>query len=163
MIREPAISESRSVRPISIRTLLITVVLSSAVSLLLMLSKPALVRVNGQRIVSDVSPVTGVHERFLPLRAISLGLGAVTSFESKNGRIEVMRGRDTLIMHIGERHATLNGVEFTLAHAPFLVRGRVMVPSNVFIRALHSDVHYDGTSETIDVNSGRTATELSPS
>ena len=119
----------------------------------MMVSKSATVRVNGQRIISDVPPVAGVREHFLPLRAISLGLGAVTSYEAKNGRIEVLRGRDSVIMHLGDRHATLNGVEFTLVHAPFLVRGRVMVPTSVFMRALHSEVHYDGSSETIDVTS----------
>lgn len=141
----------RGVRPISVRTLLITIVLASSVSLLMMVSKPATLRVDGQRIVSDVAPVTGVRERFLPLRAISLGLGAVTSYQRKDGRIEVLRGRDTVIMHLGERRASLNGVPFMLAHSPFLVRGRVMVPSSVFMRALHSNVHYDRSSETIDV------------
>ena len=154
MTRKDERGEIRGVRPISVRTILITLILSSAVSLLMMLSKPAIMRVNGQRIISDVPPVTGVHERFLPLRAISLGLGAVTSYEAKYGRIEVMRGRDTVVMHLGDRHALLNGVEFELAHAPFLVRGRVMVPTSIFVRALHTEVHYDGASETIDVTTG---------
>ncbi len=151
------------VRPVSTRTVVITLLLSSTVSLLMMVSKSATVRVNGQRILSDVSPVSGVHEHFLPLRAVALGLGAVTSYDAKRGRIEIFRGRDTITMYLGERRAKLNGIDFQLEHAPFLVRGRVMVPSSLFMHALRSYVHYDASSETIDVlSNSHNASESEP-
>jgi len=137
-------------RPTSLRTYLLTLVVATALSLGLTFSHPTMMRVDGQRVLTDVAPVTVVHETFLPLRAVGSALGATTSYDERTGRIEIIRGRDTIILRVGERRATLNGAVFTLSHAPFLVRKRLLVPAHLFDRALRSTIH-DDSGESIEV------------
>lgn len=112
-------------------------------------------RIDGQHMVSDVPPITTLRGAFVPLRAIGLGIGAVTNYDVKTGGIEIMRGRDVVLLHVGERHGKLNGMAFTMRHAPFVVRGRVMVPVGLFEAALGSSVRYDSVHESIEITSGR--------
>jgi hypothetical protein len=114
------------------------------------LSRPAVLSVDGRRIVSDVPPVTQAERAFVPLRAVATGLGADMTYDAKTGVIEVARGGDVLRLRIGDRHATLNGAPMTLKHAPFTVRGRTMVPLTV-ARALGTQAHYDAARAKIDV------------
>jgi len=114
-------------------------------------SRPASLVVDGQRIVSDVPPVTRAREAFVPLRAVGESLGAQTTYDPRSGLVEVIRGSDTLRMHLGDRMATLNGSPMTLTVAPFAVRGRTMVALNVISRAFNSKVQYDDGRAKIDV------------
>jgi hypothetical protein len=133
------------------RLVLATVVLAASVAVVAAWSHPASLLVNGERVVSDVPPVTHASEAFVPLRAVGESLGAQISYDPKNGTIEVVRGEDDLRMHVGERVASLNGSRMTLAHAPFELRGRTMVSLSVIARAFGSKVRYDTAHAKIDV------------
>jgi hypothetical protein len=115
------------------------------------LSRPASLTVDGQRILSDVPPVTQAHDAFVPLRAVAEGLGADTNYDPKTGTVELIRGTDVLRMRLGDNHATLNGSSMTLHQAPFAVQGRTMVALAVIARAFGSKVRYDRTRANIDV------------
>ncbi|MDQ2873194.1 MAG: copper amine oxidase N-terminal domain-containing protein, partial [Candidatus Eremiobacteraeota bacterium] len=105
-----------------------TAVIALAASLTLSFSHPVEVRVDGQRLISDVPPVSTTPGRiYVALRPLDDALGATTKFDRQSGWIAVIRGDQTLKLHIGDSHATLNGMPMTLKHAPFRVRGRVMV------------------------------------
>ncbi|MDP9018640.1 MAG: copper amine oxidase N-terminal domain-containing protein [Candidatus Eremiobacteraeota bacterium] len=138
------------------RTLTITAVIALLVSAALAFSKPVELRVDGQRIVTDVPPVTQDHEVFVPLRAIAEALGADTRFESKHGsndEVEVIRGDQTLRLSVGKERATLNGAQMTLRHAPFRVRGRLMIGMHSISRAFSVKTRYDRRTSRIDVDS----------
>lgn len=107
--------------------------------------------VDGQRIVADVAPVTTAGAAYLPIRAISEATGGTTVFDESSRTITVRRGRDELTLKLGDRQAVLNGKRLTLAHAPFTVRGRAMVPSNVIADAFGSSVRYDARQAKVDV------------
>lgn len=115
------------------------------------LSRSASLTVDGQRIPSDVPPVTQAHDAFVPLRAVAEGLGADTKYDPKTGTVELIRGNDVLRMRLGDNHATLNGSSMTLRQAPFAVQGRTMVALAVIARAFGSKVRYDRTRANIDV------------
>ena len=115
------------------------------------MSQTAVLSVDGQRIVSDVSPVTTRGAAYLPLRAVSEAAGAVTSFDASTNQLTVAHGTEVLRMTIGSRAATLDGRAVTLAHAPFTVHGRAMVRSNDIALALASAVKYDAARGRIDV------------
>ena len=87
-------------------------------SLALALAQPAILDVDGQRVVSDVSPVTSGGVAYLPLRAVSTAAGAATSFDPRTAQLTVRRGTDVLTMKIGERHATLDGRPLELHDRP---------------------------------------------
>ncbi|GAC1387792.1 MAG: hypothetical protein NVSMB31_00670 [Vulcanimicrobiaceae bacterium] len=137
------------------RTLTITAIIALIVSAALAFSKPVELRVDGQHIVTDVPPVTQDHEVFVPLRAIAEALGADTRFESKHGdsdEVEVIRGDQTLRLHLGKKNATLNGSTMTLHHAPLRVRGRVMIGMHAISRAFSVKTRYDRRTARIDVD-----------
>lgn len=132
-------------------TLAISAAIALAVSLTLTLSRPVELRVDGQRIASDVAPVTQQRDVFVPLRAISEALGADTHFDLKNNWIEITRGDQTVRLRVGETKGTLNGNPMTLHQAPFRVRGRVMVSMNAIARLFGAKVSYDRRTSRIDV------------
>ncbi len=133
------------------RLVVTTTVLATIAAVGMAISRPASLTVDGQRILSDVPPVTQAREAFVPLRAVAEGLGADMDYDAKTGTVQLSRGNDILKMHLGETQATLNGHPLQLAHAPFEVRGRTMVGLGVIARALGSHVRYDTTRANIDV------------
>jgi hypothetical protein len=120
-------------------------------SLSLALSQPAVLDVDGQRVVSDVAPVTTGSVAYLPLRAVAEAAGAATTFDARTNELTVRRGTDVLTMKIGERAATLDGRPVQLKNAPFTVRGRAMVRGADVALALSSAVKYDAVRGRIDV------------
>jgi hypothetical protein len=128
-----------------------TVVIAAVAAALTSLSHPAALRVDGQRMVSDVPPVTTAKGAYVPLRAVAESLGADTNYDPKTGTIELIRANDTMRLRVGDRVATLDGNRFTLKAAPFEVRGRTMVPLAVIARAFKTNVRYDGAHAKIDV------------
>ena len=109
----------------------------SSISVLLAFSRPIVMLVDGERVDSDVAPVTTASEKaFVPLRSIADALGAETELDAKTGGVDVVLGGQSLRVRVGDTHATLNGMPFTLKHAPFRVRGRVMISLDAVARAL---------------------------
>jgi hypothetical protein len=129
-----------------------TLVLSGLASVLAAASQPASLRIDGQRIVSDVPPVTSIKgEAFVPLRVVADNLGAQTDYDAKTGSVELSRGKDVLRLRAGDTIAEMNGKKVVLKHAPFAVRGRMMVGLGTIARAFGSKVTYDGSKAKIDV------------
>jgi len=124
--------------------LLATAATSLVASAVLALSTPATISVDGQRLASEVPPVTTLDGKaYLPLRALSEAAGAQASFDAQTGTILVRRGTDVLAMHAGSADARLNGHHVRLTHAPFTVRGRTMVAGATITRTFGSSVRFD--------------------
>ncbi len=115
------------------------------------LSNPAALRIDGQRMLSDVPPVTTAKGAYVPLRFVAKSFGAETSYDAKTGYVELVRANDTLRLHAGDRQATLNGRKLTLKAAPFSVRGRTMVALSTVARAFRTKVSYEPARANIDV------------
>jgi hypothetical protein len=147
----PLVAKSRSLLP-SRNTVVATLVLSSLASVLAAASQPASLRIDGQRITSDVPPVTSIKgEAFVPLRVVAETLGAETDYDAKSGTVELSRGKNVLRLRAGENAATMNGKPIVLQHAPFEVRGRMMVALGTIARAFGSKVSYDRPRAKIEV------------
>ena len=147
----PLVAKSRSLLP-SRNTIVATLVLSGLASVLAAASQPASLRIDGQRITSDVPPVTSIKgEAFVPLRVVADTLGAETNYDAKTGTVELTRGKDFLKLRAGDTLATMNGKRMILKHAPFAVRGRMMVSLATIARAFGSKVSYDRPRAKIDV------------
>lgn len=137
---------------VSWRSVTILGVLALLISAALAFSRPTVMLVNGQRVDSDVSPVTTATKRaFVPLRSIADALGAETQVDGKTGSIAVVLGNQSLRLRVGDTHATLNGMPLTLKHAPFRVRGRVMISLEAVARALNVRARYDARNARIEV------------
>lgn len=122
-----------------------------AASCVVALSTPISMFVDGERVDSDVSPVTTASQRaFVPLRSVADALGAETVVE-KSGTIAVTLGDQTLQLRVGDTRAKLNGMPLTFKRAPFRVRGRVLISLEAIARALHVRATYDPRTARIEV------------
>jgi hypothetical protein len=133
------------------RLILGTAGIALTASLALALSQPAILDVDGQRVVSDVAPVTAGNVAYLPLRAVTEAAGAETSYDPRTNELIVRRGSAVLTMKVGDRRATLDGRPVELKTAPFTVHGRAMVRGSDVAMALGSAVKYDAVRGRIDV------------
>jgi hypothetical protein len=138
-------------RPLSLRTLLVTGAFALVASSTLAFSKPVMIDVDGQRVLSDVPPVTIDQQAYLPLRTVTNVLGAHVQYDKDKRSIEVVHGDDRLKLRLGVQTATLNGRAIKLSHAPFTVRGRTMVAARTIERALGPKVRYNARKSQIDV------------
>jgi hypothetical protein len=137
--------------PLKPQTLLSTGLIALAASVTLAFSRPATIQIDGQSVHSDVPPVTTTHQAYVPLRAVTAGLGAQVSYNKSTGSISIIRGSDHLRLRVGEKKATLNGRAIKLSAAPFTVRGRTMVAMRTIERTLGPKVRYNPRKSTIDV------------
>lgn len=134
----------------TLQTLVLTTVVASAASALFAFSRPVEMMVDGARVESDVPPVTTTADRvYVPLRSVADAIGAETTVDGD--RVIVTRGNQSLRLRIGDVHATENGMPLTFKHAPFRVRGRVMIGLKAFARALGMQAAYDPRTARIDV------------
>jgi len=132
--------------------LLMITVLAFVTSAALAFSRPTEMLVNGMRVDSDVQPVTTASKRaYVPLRTLADALGAETQVDDKTGKIAVVLGNTSLRLRVGDTHATLNGMPLTFKHAPFRVRGRVMISLDAVARALNVRARYDSRNARIEV------------
>ncbi len=141
-------------QPPSKRTLIATAALAVCAAFSFTLSKPVEMRVDGQPLISDVPPVTSMTKGsvYVPLRPVSDALGADTKYDHKSGDVVVTRGDQTLRLKVGSTHAKLNGMPMTLKHAPFRVRGRIMIGLHAVQRAFGVRVKFDKMTARIDVD-----------
>ncbi|HTU70558.1 MAG TPA: copper amine oxidase N-terminal domain-containing protein [Candidatus Baltobacteraceae bacterium] len=133
----------------TVQTLVLTAVFAALGSTLLAFSRPADMVVDGQTVESDVPPVTTGNRVYVPVRSLADALGAQTSVDGTN--IYVVRGSQSLRLRVGDVHATINGMPFTLKHAPFRVRGRVMIGLRAMARVLGVQASYDPRTARIQV------------
>ena len=136
---------------LSWRGLALIAAVAFATSAAMAFSRPTEMLVNGQRVDSDVQPVTTASSRaYVPLRTLADALGAETQV-NKAGDIAVVLGNTSLRLRVGDTHATLNGMPLTFKHAPFRVRGRVMISLDQVARALNVRARYDSRNARIEV------------
>jgi hypothetical protein len=137
------------------QTIVLTAVAATMASGLLAFSRPVEMRVDGQTLASDVSPVTTAPDKvYVPLRPLAEALGATTSENNETGEVAVSRGDRSLRVKVGDVHASYNGMPLTLKHAPFRVKGRVMIGMKAFARAFGVRVSYDKRTSRVDVQTG---------
>ena len=133
------------------RLLLATAATALVASVSLALATPATLSVDGQSVVADVAPVTSGGAAYIPIRALATASGGETAFDAATETVTVRHGSDVLSMKLGERAARLNGAPLRLAQAPFVVRGRTMVPSALIAQAFGSRVRYDARRARVEI------------
>jgi hypothetical protein len=139
-------------RSLNLRALTFVALAALLISAVLAFSRPIEMLVDGERIDTDVAPVTTASDRaFVPLRSLADALGAETEVDPKTGDVNVVLGGQSMRVRVGDVHASVNGMPFTLKHPPFRVRGRVMISLDAVARALHVHAKYDPRDARIEV------------
>ncbi len=145
------------------QTLIVTAIVATACGGILTFSRPVDMLVDGQPVQSDVPPVTTSAQRvYVPLRSVADALGAQTILDGD--KIFVVRGTRSLRVQLGSDKATINGMHFTMHHAPFRVRGRVMIGLKPIADAFGVSASYNARSARVEILSGlgTAATPASP-
>ncbi len=150
-VAESSQAPLRKARRPGARSIALTAAVAVVAAALSSLSKPVALRVDGQRMLSDVPPVTTSKGAYVPLRVVAESLGAQTTYDPKAATIELVRGHEEMRLRTGDRSATLDGKRIVLATAPFSVRGRTMVSLATIARAFGTRVRYDRARANIDV------------
>jgi hypothetical protein len=146
----------------SARTLVSVTVLACVASATIALARPVEMTLDGERIESDVPPITTSSNRaYVPVRSFAAALGAQTLTDGDadgdadiargNAGVNIVRGNQSLRLKVGDVHASINGMPLTLRRPPFLVRGRVMVELDALARAFNVRAVYDPRTARIDV------------
>ncbi len=84
--------------------------------------------VDGEAITTDVAPVSKGGEVFVPIRFVTEYMGARVDWIETDRIAKITRGMDTVRIAEGEKMVRAGQDTLTLRHAPFLYRGRLMVP-----------------------------------
>jgi hypothetical protein len=134
----------------SLGSLVLVALIATTASTVLAFSHPIDMIVDGQRVESDVPPVsTAGNHVYVPVRSMADALGAQTSVDGAN--IYVVRGTESLRLRVGDTRASVNGMPLTLEHAPFRVRGRVMIGLRAIARAFGVHAAYNARTARVDV------------
>lgn len=139
-------------RPPGMATVAVAALASLAAASALSFSKPVQVRVDGQPVLTDVPPIAAARDVFVPVRPVGDALGAETHYTAKSGEVSVSRGDTRLHLRVGSVNATLGGNPMTLRHAPFRVRGRVMIGLGTLERAFGVRTRFDRNTARLDVD-----------
>lgn len=138
-----------------------TFIAALAASLFLAFSHPIEMRVDGQPLVSDVPPVSSLNDGiFVPLRPVGDALGAETRYDRKSGNVTVTRGDQVLRLRVGSTSAKLNGMPMTLRHAPFRVRGRVMLSLHAVEQAFGLRARFDKMTARVELETPGVSTNV---
>ncbi|WNS44642.1 DUF5050 domain-containing protein [Paenibacillus sp. MMS20-IR301] len=99
------------------------------------------VTVNNKVVDFDVQPVNDQGTVFVKLRFVAAQLGGLIS-SGKNNAYIISKGTITLSITAGSTAAYKNQQPFTLAAAPRLVNGRLLVPLRVLAEVFEASVTY---------------------
>lgn len=105
------------------------------------------VNVNGQNMSFDQPPVMRTSRVFVPMRAIFERLGSTVVYS--NGNINAQGNGRAVHLTIGSTDASVNGNDFTMDVAPFVIAGRTLVPLRFVAQALGASVNWDANSSTV--------------
>lgn len=113
-----------------------------------MTAQAVTVALNNGEINFDVPPVKLEGNVLIPLRAIIESMGGQVVWHGK-GRITASIRDNSVKFIVGEKNVIKNGFHLTLPHPPSLVKGRVLVPPELFAQAFNADVIYNNLNKVL--------------
>ena len=110
------------------------------------------VNLDGRSLSFDVPPIIENGCTLVPLRVIFEALGADVQWNGSTQTVTASKSGTKFILIIGGA-AYKNGQEVQLSVPAKIIEGRTMVPLRFISEALGCQVAWDGTTETITINS----------
>ena len=116
--------------------------------------------VDGQGLVSDVSPTIENGVTLVPLRAIFQSLGAEVNWDGTTQTVTATKSSTTVKLIIGQKTAYKNGNPVDLQVPGKIVNGSTLVPLRFVSEALGAKVDWDGATQTITITSSQSASDV---
>jgi len=106
---------------------------------------------NGRPLVADVAPVIRNGRTLVPFRAIFEALGAEVSWDEATSTVAGYRGRQAIVLVIGNRTAWVDGPSVTLDVAPQIINGRTMVPVRFIAESMGAQVEWVAAANRVAI------------
>lgn len=110
------------------------------------------VKQNRALLLLDVPPRIVQGRTMVPLRFVAEALGATVTWQGDINSVVVSYGTTTIYMTIGSPAATVNGNRVLFDVAPFVERGRTLVPLRFLAETLGFEVRWHGLTNRIEIS-----------
>lgn len=108
--------------------------------------------IDGQPVAFNGMQPTKINGRVLvPLRGVMEKLGAYVGWEPRTRTVSANKPGVDLVLHLGDRNATVNGQNVRLDVPPQEIRGSTMVPLRFVGEALGAEVKWDNATYTVNI------------
>ncbi len=104
-------------------------------------ANPSLV-LNGHNIYTDVRPIIINGRTLVPVRVIAEQMGATVTWIERENAVVIAKANTTIRLVLNSRHATVNGISYTLDVAPVACTGRTMAPMRFVSEYLGAEVEW---------------------
>ncbi len=111
------------------------------------------VNIDGQPLQFDVSPTIIEGRTLVPLRGIFEALGAEVEWDNDTRTVTGRKENAVIVLIIGDRNPTVNGVPVTLDVPGTIVNGRTMVPARFIAESLGARVDWIQSTGTVAISS----------
>ncbi|RRJ66794.1 copper amine oxidase N-terminal domain-containing protein [Paenibacillus oralis] len=108
-------------------------------------------KVNGEQVSLEHSPIMIQNTNLVPLRELAKSLGASTTWDPDSQTIGVSKDDNKITLTIGSTTVFYNGVQETIGAAPKIIEGVTYVPAQAVAKGLKANLSYDKESEVLDI------------
>lgn len=116
------------------------------------------IRIDGIDLQFDPAPYIAPPGRtMVPMRAIFESLGAHVDWLAETQTIHAVRGNQEVVLQIGAKEATVNGVNRPMDVAPQIQQDRTYVPLRFVAEALNASVSWDPRERKASITSSTTS------
>ncbi len=112
------------------------------------------VKINGKAASIDVPPILQNNRTMLPFRYLGEELGAKVDWDNQNKKATYTKGGVKLVLTVGKKQLSVNGVTEALDVAPILKDSRVLVPVRVVSDKLGAKVDWAPAEKKVTVTYG---------
>lgn len=111
--------------------------------------------VNGTSVEIDpgrgTAPLITNGRTLVPIRAIVEAMGGSISWDGAARKITIKQNTKVIVMWIGKKNTSVNGVNKTTDVAPQVINGRTMIPLRFVIENLNCEVKWDAATKRITI------------
>jgi len=109
--------------------------------------------VDGKKLSFDQPPIIQNGRTLVPLRGIFEALDAAVQWDGKTQTGTAVKDQTIISLTIGNLTAYINDQAIQLDQPPMIINGRTLVPVRFVSEALGAKVEWDGTKNTVIINS----------
>ncbi len=103
---------------------------------------------------------TETNSTFVPIRFLSEYAGAKITWTAADKRIDISKGKDSIVLYVGRTQAMINGEQQKLSAAPFEEDGSTYVPLRFVSQALSVQLAWQADTSSVSVTAGSKQTRL---
>ena len=116
------------------------------------------IKVNGKRLLTDVSPFIKNSSTYVPIRFISEALNIKNiKWDSTSGSVTIKSADKTLVLFVNKNYAYINDEYVKLENNAIISNSRTFVPVRFISECFDAYVDWDDTTQTVLISSNNAA------